>query len=75
MTSGGAMNATHPASFVGATAQTTRRSTSSRPEMSIDTTPLRHSTLRTDGFASVRARADTSEMLTHQLRSSASRWL
>ena len=37
-------------------------------EMSIYTTPFRRFTLRTDGFASVRAGADMGEMLTHLLR-------
>ena len=43
-------------------------------EISIDTTPFRHFTLRTDGFASVHAGADLGEMLTHLVRSLASRW-
>lgn len=37
-------------------------------EMSIYATPFRRFTLRTDGFASVHAGADTGEMLTHPLR-------
>jgi hypothetical protein len=37
-------------------------------EMSIYTTPFRRFTLRTDGFASVRAGADDGEMVTHPLR-------
>lgn len=37
-------------------------------EMSIYTTPFRRFTLRTDGFASVHAGADTGEMLTRPLR-------
>lgn len=37
-------------------------------EMSIYTTPFRRFTLRTDGFASLNAGADTGEMRTHPLR-------
>ncbi len=37
-------------------------------EMSIFMTPFRRFTLRTDGFASVRAGADESEMITHPLQ-------
>jgi len=37
-------------------------------EMSIYTTPFRRFVLRTDGFASIHARADVGEMVTRQLR-------